>query len=61
MVTKMQESKNACASNQWVWMEFGILLRLVGQISLILFSDLMNIQGRESNLGDFVQETLASI
>ena len=42
MVMGMQESMNFCASYLTsfvlIWMEFGLLLRLVGVMSLILIS-----------------------
>ena len=45
-------------------MEFSILLRLVGLMNFIpTLSHLINIQGREASLGDFVKKnvTLACI
>ena len=43
-------------SFQSVWMEFGVLLRLVGVMNLILVSCLFNIQGREPSMCDFVKK-----
>ena len=50
----MQVISQSC---KWIWMEFGMLLRLYGLISLMFFLSrpvTVNIQRRESNLSDFV-------
>ena len=46
-------------SFQLIWMEFGVLLRLVSVKNLILSLSLpFNIQGREPYLRDLVMKTL---
>ena len=46
-------------SYEWIWLEFGMLLRLVCLINpMLIWSHLINIQRRESKLGDFVKNTL---
>ena len=55
----MQEVKNLCAicliKFKCIWIKFGMLSRLVGLMTLILIlCSPVSIQGRESNLDDFV-------
>ena len=73
----MHESKTFCASflqkflHYWVWMEIGMLSRLVSLINfshfkslklislinlILILSHPVSIQGRESNLDDFIQK-----
>ena len=39
-----------------IWMEFGILLRYVGVILILILSHLISVQGREPYSCDFVQK-----
>ena len=49
-------------SYQWIWMGFDMLLRLVGLMNVILtLFHLIDIQGKESNLGDLVNKTTTKI
>ena len=52
---KSQECKNYLTNFSMIWIEFGLLLRLVGVINLILIlSQPFSIQGREPYFYDFV-------
>ena len=52
------EKENDVTIIQSIWMEYGILLRLVGVMNLKLsLSHPLNIQGREPYLCDFVKKT----
>ena len=55
--SRVGESKNFCGNYQSIWVEFGILLRLVGVMNcmLILFC-LFSIQGREPYWCDSVKK-----
>ena len=48
---------NISQSFQWIWMEFGILFRIVSEMNVIFIrSRLFHIQWREPYSGDFVKQ-----